>query len=311
MISNKQNEMSAAAEVADSSNNSNQETVWPADTAATVLILQHSPAVPPAYTTRFFSDNGIPFHVLHIDSSTPSTPVLPPLSLRWKCVVSLGGPQGSYEESTFEWIAREKSFLAHCISSDTPTLGICLGAQFMADIVGGKTFKAEGGMEVGYPTVKLTEEGMKDQAVTELFKKIGEGKGKEKEESEQSDSSLSVDTLLMHHGDTFRLPSSIPVLALSSYPSSSRSSSYPQLFRCGPSLRSWAVQFHPESGWSELAQWTAWNPDRYLAIGSSREQILKDAKEKEQEALRTSRIFFQSWWESNGEQFKLTEEKQK
>jgi GMP synthase-like glutamine amidotransferase len=52
-------------------------------------------------------------------------------------VVVLGGPMSAGDVLRHPWLAVEKTFLARCIEEGVLTLGICLGAQLLAEAIGG------------------------------------------------------------------------------------------------------------------------------------------------------------------------------
>lgn len=53
-------------------------------------------------------------------------------------LIILGGRMGAYEETEYPWLRIEKSFIKKIIESNKPVLGICLGAQLIAEVIGGK-----------------------------------------------------------------------------------------------------------------------------------------------------------------------------
>lgn len=55
-------------------------------------------------------------------------------------LVIMGGVMGVYEEDKFSWMADEKKFISQSIASGKKVLGICLGAQFIAEALGSKVF---------------------------------------------------------------------------------------------------------------------------------------------------------------------------
>jgi len=51
-------------------------------------------------------------------------------------LVIMGGPMGVYEEDVYTWMADEKACIAAAIEARKKVLGICLGAQFIASVLG-------------------------------------------------------------------------------------------------------------------------------------------------------------------------------
>ncbi|NMB86404.1 MAG: GMP synthase (glutamine-hydrolyzing) subunit A [Methanosaeta sp. PtaB.Bin018] len=73
-------------------------------------------------------------------------------------LIVMGGPMNIYEHEKYPWLIQEKDFIRKAIANDKIVLGICLGAQLMADVLGGKVRKNEQ-REIGWFPVKLTEAG--------------------------------------------------------------------------------------------------------------------------------------------------------
>jgi GMP synthase-like glutamine amidotransferase len=59
----------------------------------------------------------------------------------WDGIVVLGALEGVYDDVA--WIAEEREFLADVVGRGIPTLGICFGSQILADVLGGRAYKAE------------------------------------------------------------------------------------------------------------------------------------------------------------------------
>lgn len=74
-------------------------------------------------------------------------------------VIVMGGPMSIHEESEFAWLAAEKAYL-QAVATDgrTLVLGVCLGAQLLADALGGSVAPGEA-PEIGWYPVELTEQG--------------------------------------------------------------------------------------------------------------------------------------------------------
>jgi GMP synthase-like glutamine amidotransferase len=55
-------------------------------------------------------------------------------------LVIMGGPMGVYEEDRYAWLAAEKAFIRSVIDAGKKVLGICLGAQLIAEVCGAKVY---------------------------------------------------------------------------------------------------------------------------------------------------------------------------
>jgi GMP synthase-like glutamine amidotransferase len=73
-------------------------------------------------------------------------------------LVVMGGPMNIYQHDAFPWLAREKQFLRDAIQRGVGVLGVCLGAQLAADVLGGKVTRNRQ-KEIGWLPVSLTAEG--------------------------------------------------------------------------------------------------------------------------------------------------------
>lgn len=72
-------------------------------------------------------------------------------------LIIMGGPMNIYEEELYPWLADEKAFIREAIAAGKVVIGLCLGAQLIADVIGGKVTKnAE--KEIGWFSVRLSEE---------------------------------------------------------------------------------------------------------------------------------------------------------
>jgi GMP synthase (glutamine-hydrolysing) len=71
-------------------------------------------------------------------------------------LVVMGGPMNIYEEQKYPWLVGEKRFIEHMISAGKVVLGICLGAQLLADVLGARIYKNRE-KEIGWFPIQLTE----------------------------------------------------------------------------------------------------------------------------------------------------------
>ena len=63
---------------------------------------------------------------------------LPPDMTETDFLIVLGGPMGIYDEDEFPWLVAEKAALKQALTRGIPILGICLGAQLIADALAAK-----------------------------------------------------------------------------------------------------------------------------------------------------------------------------
>jgi GMP synthase-like glutamine amidotransferase len=99
-------------------------------------------------------------------------------------LVIMGGPMSIHDEKEFAWLKKEKEFIASAINKQKKILGICLGAQLIADVLGAKVFNNKE-KEIGFMPVHFTKDALKNT----LFKDFNEG-----------------ETVFHWHGETFDLP---------------------------------------------------------------------------------------------------------
>lgn len=82
---------------------------------------------------------------------------LPPVdSFDWLMV--MGGSQQAWDEGASPWLQEEKAFLSDTLAAGKIILGICFGAQLLAEALGGKLFPNPQ-KEIGWHEVSLTREG--------------------------------------------------------------------------------------------------------------------------------------------------------
>ncbi|RIK77334.1 MAG: amidotransferase [Planctomycetota bacterium] len=115
--------------------------------------LQHVPFEGPGYLAVWAEERGYRWAC----SAMWENPALP-ASGEFDGLIVLGGPMNVYEDAKYPWLAQEKEFIARAISDRKPVLGVCLGAQLLAVVLGG----AVTGMfdkEIGWFPVELTRAG--------------------------------------------------------------------------------------------------------------------------------------------------------
>ena len=71
-------------------------------------------------------------------------------------LVVMGGPMGIYDHDEHLWLAGEKVFIRQAIDDKKTVLGICLGAQLMADVLGAKVYPGPC-KEIGWFPIQRSE----------------------------------------------------------------------------------------------------------------------------------------------------------
>ncbi len=106
-----------------------------------------------------------------------------PTADTFDALIIMGGPMNIYEHAAYPWLESEKAAIGEAILAGKPVLGVCLGAQLIADVLGGEvTRNVE--REIGWWPIRPT-----------VIESGSEG------------FTLAAETTVLHwHGDTFSLP---------------------------------------------------------------------------------------------------------
>lgn len=84
-----------------------------------------------------------------------------------QALIIMGGPMSVHDENKYPWITAEKRFIGQVIKEGKPVLGICLGAQLIADVLGARVYTNKQ-REIGWFPVELTDAGKKDLLMKSL-----------------------------------------------------------------------------------------------------------------------------------------------
>ncbi len=120
-------------------------------------------------------------------------PDLQPSIEKYDGLILLGGYMGVYEAEKYTHLKVEMAMIEQALKRKIPVLGICLGAQILAHVLGAPVRKHIH-REMGWYDLHLTEEGVKDP-VLEHFQK--------------------TEKVFQSHGDTFDIPKTAVQLASS------------------------------------------------------------------------------------------------
>lgn len=72
-------------------------------------------------------------------------------------LIIMGGPMSVHDEALYPWLVQEKEFIGKAIAAGKPILGICLGAQLIAECLGAEVM-VNPQKEIGWFPVRLTSE---------------------------------------------------------------------------------------------------------------------------------------------------------
>jgi GMP synthase (glutamine-hydrolysing) len=150
---------------------------------------------------------------------------LPP-RLEHEALVVLGGSMSAWHDSEHPWLEDIRRLFREAVEHRRPALGICLGAQLMAQAFGGTVTKGQRGVEAGVVEVSLRPEARDDVLLALMPDPFPSG--------------------AMHADSITQLPSGAAWLGSSGQYDH-------QAFRYGTCA--WGVQFHPEVSLRTYASW--------------------------------------------------------
>lgn len=96
-----------------------------------ILILQHTDCEGPAYVAELLEQRGLAARIVR-----PDIEPLPVGMQGFAALIILGGPQSVNRLDFFPWLRAEIEFVRRALVSNSPALGICLGAQIIASACG-------------------------------------------------------------------------------------------------------------------------------------------------------------------------------
>jgi GMP synthase-like glutamine amidotransferase len=99
--------------------------------------LQHVDFEGPGYIEQWAMDKGFHISSTRLYDNEP-LPDLESIDL----LIIMGGPMGVYDDDQYPWLISEKAYIQHAIEIGKRVLGICLGAQLLAHVLGAKVAKA-------------------------------------------------------------------------------------------------------------------------------------------------------------------------
>ncbi len=177
-----------------------------------VLVIRHEECSSLGLLKTAVKDRSIPLRYL----DTPKGEVLSEAIANYSHIVVLGGAISAYEEETYSFLQYEFELIETAIAQRIPILGICLGSQILAKVLGANVYRGESGREAGWCEIQLLDEAKTDPLLKDFPPQF---------------------RVFQSHQDTFDIPPHCDRLA--------QSHKYPnQAFRYQNHV--WAIQFHLE-----------------------------------------------------------------
>jgi len=190
--------------------------------ARLLVVVVHS-TDPPARLGEWLRDAGMELDERRLSNGDE----LPATLDGYDGLVVLGGPQSALDdEATSPELAGPRELLRQALAADFPTLAICLGAQLLAQVGGGRVREGIDGPEVGALLVAKRDIADADP----LFNPLP----------------LTPDVLQFHHDEISQLPTGAVLLASSPMYAN-------QAFRVGRHV--YGLQFHIETTPEIIHEW--------------------------------------------------------
>ena len=177
-------------------------------------------------------------------------------------LVVLGGPIGAYDSAYYPFLDREKKIIEQQIKADKPLVGICLGAQLIASVMGGKVYPGH-------------------------MKEIGWGKVFSEEGTKHPLGILSDSNVLHWHGDTFDIPTGATRLMYSEHYAN-------QAFSVDNNII--ALQFHLEVEAGRVEDWLLGHANELFS--TNRELVTKIRKDSSifiPDITKNAASFWREW----------------
>jgi GMP synthase (glutamine-hydrolysing) len=208
-----------------------------------LLVFQHVAAEPLGTLDRLIRRRGHRIKFVNFERHPEAQPCLD----RYRGLIVLGGPMNVEDHAHRAHLLTEMRAIESALRQDKPVLGICLGAQLLAHVLGAP-IRRQREPEIGWYDVATTAAGRTDPVLAPL-----------------GDSA----PLFQWHNYSFEIPSEAEHLARSSSCAS-------QAFRYGKSA--YGFQFHLEANQALIERW--------LATPAYRAELCAAAGVQDAEAIR-------------------------
>ena len=187
-----------------------------------VLLIQHEAYEALGTLDPLLKREGVRIKYVNFERTPDAVPSLE----RSDGLVLVGGYMGVYEDDRYFHLKTEMKLVEEALKRKIPILGICLGSQILAHVLGSRVRKHTD-REMGWYELRLTDAGRTDPVLSHF---------------------QPHERLFQSHGDTFDVPSGCVHLASSDICQA-------QAFRYGENV--YGLQFHPEIDSKIVSDWLA------------------------------------------------------
>ena len=210
-----------------------------------VAIVQHQPFVPPGSIKESLDSRNVECFVLEAWKAGEEWPSASELG----ALIVLGGSMNVDESDEYPFLIKSAELMNQALDGALPTLGVCLGSQMMAQVLGNEVRRASS-KNAGFSPLELTPEGSRDPVIAPFTTGV---------------------PVFQFHGDTFEAPDNAVLLATSS------TSGLTQAIRYGDSA--YGVQFHFEVDREIIESWCNQIGGDSMALewGVSKKELLMQA----------------------------------
>jgi GMP synthase (glutamine-hydrolysing) len=227
-----------------------------------ILCVSPEPSVTPGIATDVFEEAGVPCRMVRAweDTQWPNPEDIGGLLL-------LGGDMSAEDVDNYPFLRGVHGFTEATAERGSPVLGICLGAQILALVLGGQVRRSPR-VELGFTALDATDEGKGDPILGRFAGDVA---------------------VFQWHEDTFSLPPAATLLL--------SGGGFHQAFRSGAAL--YGAQFHFEVTERDVAAWIEATPAARLQEywGWSRDDLLAEASIKLPAQQKAGRDAFRRWAE--------------
>ncbi len=223
-----------------------------------LLLVQNHYHVDPGLVAEALNRLGVEYELAKSYNSEPL-----PNPLAFSATVIFGSPRSCYDIDENPDLLRVRDLVTDCVAADKPVLGLCFGAQLLAQVLGAQVYRHTQ-LELGRCAVTLRTEGRTSPFFAGFPEQF---------------------EMPQCHFDTFDLPQGGKHLAESAVCAN-------QAFAAGPHV---GLQFHLEAMPARVARWAAEFTDDLERRGISEEEMRREMEAILPEQTRLCDVFMENF----------------